>query len=45
MRRMCVLTEAAPAIRRRGPGVGLSDRQVGGRLIQTAVHKITPRAH
>ena len=37
--------EPALAIRRRGPGVGLGDRQVRGRLVQAAADEIAPRAY
>ena len=37
--------EAAPAIRWRGLGVGLGDRQVRGRLVQASLDQVAARAH
>jgi len=37
--------QAVLAIRRRGLGVGLGDRQVRGRLVQASLDQITARAH
>jgi hypothetical protein len=37
--------QAALALRQRRPGVRLGDRQVGGRLVQAPLSKVTHRAH
>ena len=37
--------QAAPAVGRRGLGVGLGDRQVRGRIVQASPGQVTPGAH